>query len=419
MTNSHSGSTDAGAAPRNGQFSPPTEDFDISFVDRGRSSTIEQTPSGASLPMDDSALTVDDRLSKARQHRGDLLDGQSSLLREELRRLGVRARHLVAEGAELPAGEDARRLLGQMLGPLSALPNVDGLREWGDADVWKGLWYLIVYLAREQTATARRRLEGNYTVDDYGLDEGVLHVVMPLLRVLFQRYWRVELLGLENIPGEGRALLVSNHSGVVPFDGAMITTGIYSETPTQRLPRALVANWFPTVPFLSMLLQKTGQVQANALNAHRLLERDELVLVFPEGVKGIGKMYRDRYQLARFGRGGFIRVAVSTGAPIIPIAVVGAEETYPVIGRSSLLARILGLPYFPMTLTFPWLGPLGLVPLPTKWTIELGKPIHLPASGARAAANPLLVSRLSDHVRSTIQQMLLDQLAQRRSVFLG
>jgi 1-acyl-sn-glycerol-3-phosphate acyltransferase len=170
---------------------------------------------------------------------------------------------------------------------------------------------------------------------------------------------------------------------------------------------------------VSILLQKTGQVPAHPLTAQRLLERDELVVVFPEGTKGVGKPFKDRYQLQRFGRGGFIKVALQTGAPIIPVAVVGAEEIYPVIGQVEPLARLLGLPFFPLTPTWPWTGPLGLAPLPTKWYIDIGQPIRLDGYDARAAANPAVVARLSEQVRSAIQRMLLERLARRRSVFLG
>jgi 1-acyl-sn-glycerol-3-phosphate acyltransferase len=214
-------------------------------------------------------------------------------------------------------------------------------------------------------------------------------------------------------------MLVSNHSGVLPFDGAMIGLALYNETTSQRLPRALAATWFPTLPFVSILLQKTGQVQAHPLNAQRLLERDELVVVFPEGIKGVGKSFKDRYQLQRFGRGGFIKVALQAKAPIIPVAVVGAEEIYPVIGQVNPLARLLGLPFFPLTPTWPWTGPLGLVPLPTKWTIDIGPPIYLDEYDARAASNPAVVAQLSDQVRATIQRMLLERLARRRSLLFG
>ena len=307
----------------------------------------------------------------------------------------------------------------QVLGPLS--PRLETLwqSDYLSPDLLKGLWYVGSYLVRSQTNSVWRRLQGDYELDEFGRDEAFIQAILPLAQLAYDHYWRVEVHGAENVPDQGRAMLVSNHSGVLPFDGAMIGVALHNETASQRLPRALAASWFQTLPFVSMLLQKTGQVQANPLNAQTLLERDELVIVFPEGIKGIGKLYRDRYQLQRFGRGGFIKIAVRTGAPILPVAVVGAEEIYPVIGQVEPLARLIGFPFFPITPTFPWTGPFGFVPLPTKWTIEFGKPIPVEDYGPRAAANPAVVARLTEQVRSTIQQMLLDRLAKRRSVFLG
>lgn len=362
-------------------------------------------------------LAVDDRLTQRRQRDAE----RRQRVQGELARFGQAALRLAPAGSEgmTPSVDEVQRLLSQVLGPLS--PRLDALWQSGylSPDVLKGLWYVGLYLARSQTSSLWRRLQGDYALDEFGRDEAFLEAVLPLAQVAYKYYWRVEVRGVENVPNQGRALLVSNHSGVLPFDGAMVGMALYNETASRRLPRALVASWFQTLPFVSMLLQKTGQVQANPLNAQTLLERDELVIVFPEGVKGIGKRYRDRYQLRRFGRGGFIKVAVRTGAPIIPVAVVGAEEIYPVIGEVEPLARLLGFPFFPITPTFPWTGPFGLIPLPTKWTIEFGKPISVEEVGPRAAANPAVVARLTEQVRSTVQEMLLSRLATRRSVFLG
>ncbi len=239
------------------------------------------------------------------------------------------------------------------------------------------------------------RLRGNYAVDEFGLDPEFRQAVMPFFNFMYDSWWRVEVHGAENVPTSGRALLVSNHSGVLPWDGAMIFTGLEKTMQPPRLARALVANWFPTLPFLSIFLTKTGQVMASHQNGERLLESDELVVVFPEGYKGVGKLYRDRYNLARFGRGGFIRMALKTGAPIIPVAVTGAEETYPMVYNAKWLAKMIGFPYFPVTLTFPWLGLLGFIPLPSKWHIDIGEPIVLPDVDERAMANPVTVARLT------------------------
>jgi 1-acyl-sn-glycerol-3-phosphate acyltransferase len=150
-----------------------------------------------------------------------------------------------------------------------------------------------------------------------------------------------------------------------------------------------------------------------------LLEQDELVAVYPEGYKGVSKLYKDRYHLARFGRGGFVKMALSTQAPIIPISVVGAEETYVALRKSPLLAKLTGLPWVPITPTLPWLGLLGLIPLPTKWYIDFGEPVPLDAYGADAADNVVLISQLTDHIRNIVQEMVHTRLAQRRSIFLG
>lgn len=263
------------------------------------------------------------------------------------------------------------------------------------------------------------RLRGNYEVDEFGLDPEFRQAVMPFFNFMYDSWWRVEMHGVENVPASGRALLVSNHSGVLPWDGAMIFTGLEKTMKPPRLARALVANWFPTLPFLSIFLTKTGQVMASHENGERLLESDELVVVFPEGYKGVGKLYRDRYNLARFGRGGFIRMALKTGAPIIPVAVTGAEETYPMVYNARWLAKMIGFPYFPVTVTFPWLGLLGFIPLPSKWHIDIGEPIVLPDMDERAMANPVTVARLTEQVRSTIQGMLYARLRQRTTIFLG
>jgi 1-acyl-sn-glycerol-3-phosphate acyltransferase len=227
----------------------------------------------------------------------------------------------------------------------------------------------------------------------------------------------VETTGIENIPEEGRALLVSNHSGQIPWDGAMIGTAVYNDHPAQRLVRTLYSEWFPTIPVLSTLFVKLGQVLATEENGIRLLEQDQLVAVFPEGYKGVGKLFRERYRLARFGRGGFVRMALKTGSPIIPVSVVGAEETYISLAKSQVLARMAGFPYFPVSPTWPWLGLAGLIPLPTKWYIDFGQPVPVDHYEADAANNLILVSELSDQVRNTIQEMVLARLAERRSIF--
>ncbi len=319
------------------------------------------------------------------------------------------------------------RLLEQNLPgliPAGVLGAFGRLRDTLRADIlnvetWKGFWYLLNYSIKLQTDTVKRRLTGEYETDDWGLDPEFIDTIMPFLTFMYGTYWRVQTSGMENVPAEGRALLAVNHSGQLPWDGVMVNTAIYLEQPAQRLVRTLYASWFPTLPVVSAMLTKFGQALATVENGARLLEEDNLVAVYPEGYKGIGKLYRERYRLARFGRGGFVRMALHAQAPIIPVAVVGAEETYISLYKSPTLARLIGFPYFPISPTFPLCGLFGFVPLPTKWYIDFGEPIPMDQYGPDAANNLVLVSQLTDQVRNIVQQMINARLAQRRSVFLG
>lgn len=288
-----------------------------------------------------------------------------------------------------------------------------------DLDTWKGIWYIVNYQLQSQADLVKRRVRGEYETDDWGLDSEFVGAVQPFLTFLYRTYWRVTTSGMEHIPAEGPALLTSNHSGQLPWDAAMLGTAIYLDHPSQRIARALYATWFPTLPFLSALLTKMGQALATVDNGTRLLQEGNLVAVFPEGYKGVGKLFRDRYRLARFGRGGFVKMALRTSAPIIPVSVVGAEETYISLYKSQTLARLIGFPYFPISPTFPWLGLLGFVPLPTKWYIDIGAPIPTSEYGPDAANNLVLVSQLTDQVRNVVQDMIYHRLEQRQSVFLG
>jgi 1-acyl-sn-glycerol-3-phosphate acyltransferase len=173
-------------------------------------------------------------------------------------------------------------------------------------------------------------------------------------------------------------------------------------------------------PFLGVALNRIGCVRACQENAERLLHNEQLVAVFPEGIKGIGKLYRHRYQLQRFGRGGFIRLAIKTNTPIIPTAVIGAEEVHPMLTKITWLAKYMGIPYIPITPTFPWFGPLGALPLPTKWTIRFGEPLDFAGLyGTDADHDRILVSRLSEQVRSNIQSMVDETLIGRHSIIFG
>lgn len=288
-----------------------------------------------------------------------------------------------------------------------------------DPETWQGLWYLISYSVNLQADIIKRRFTGEYETDDWGLDWELLESVIPLINFMYEVYWRVETTGVEHIPAEGRTLLVSNHSGQLPWDGPMVAAAVWNAHPNQRLVRALYSPWFATLPFLAALLPKLGQAPATVENGVRLLEQEQLVAVFPEGQQGASKLYKDRYHLARFGRGEFVKMALSTQAPIIPVAVVGAEETYVTLANSPSLARLLGVPHFPITPTFPWLGLLGLVPLPTKWHIDFGEPIPTQDYGPDAALNLMLIKELTEQVREVVQGMVRARLAQRGSIFLG
>jgi len=255
--------------------------------------------------------------------------------------------------------------------------------------------------------------------DEFGADQRFAETLEPVLDFLYAVWWRVEAAGTEHVPSDGPGLIVANHSGVLPYDGLMVQLAVRHEHPAKRVCRMLALDMFALLPALAPILSKSGSVRANPENAERLLRQGELLGVFPEGVKGVGKFFRERYRLARFGRGGFVRIALRTGSPIIPCAVVGAEEIHPVIGKADWIGRPIGLPYFPVTPTFPWLGPLGIVPLPTKWSIDFGDPIDLEGHGAEDADDPILVNRMSEKVRSTIQRMVDGRLARRRSVWFG
>lgn len=254
-------------------------------------------------------------------------------------------------------------------------------------------------------------------IDDFGFDIAFTESVEPAGLWMYRNYFRVEAEGVENVPSAGRALLVANHAGVVPYDGAMIRLAILAEHTQPRPARMLVADWAFAMPFLGMFLQKTGNVMAHPDNATELLEREELVGVFPEGIKGATKRFADRYKVRRFGRGGFIQVALRTGAPIIPVAVVGSEEVHPVLFDIPALAEMTGFPAFPITPTWPALGALGALPLPSKWLLAFGEPIALDAYGPEDAADPALVLELSERVRLWIQTKLYELLPRRSSAF--
>ncbi|MFF0817896.1 lysophospholipid acyltransferase family protein [Rhodococcus sp. NPDC003318] len=266
----------------------------------------------------------------------------------------------------------------------------------------------------------RRRLTGDYQVDEFGFDPHFAeNVWLPVLRPMFESWFRVEVRGIENVPDEGGALVVANHAGVIPIDGLMTSVAMFDHHPKHRPLRMLAADMAFELPVVGNVARMAGHTLACNPDAERLLRGGEVAAVFPEGFKGIGKPFSERYKLQRFGRGGFVSAALRTGVPIVPCSIVGSEEIYPKIGELKSLARLLGMPYFPVTPFFPHLGPLGMIPLPSKWYIEFGEPIRTDTYDASAAEDPMVTFELTDHVRETIQQTLYRLLAQRRNVFLG
>jgi len=266
----------------------------------------------------------------------------------------------------------------------------------------------------------RNRLTGEYTVDEFGFDPELTDtVLLPPLRLLYEKWFRVTTIGIDNIPKDGGALIVCNHSGTLPLDAVMTAVAVHDEHPAHRHLRMLGADLVFRTPLLGALARKSGQTLACNPDAERLLSSGEVVGVWPEGFKGIGKPFSSRYKLQRFGRGGFVAAALRTGVPIVPCSIVGAEEIYPKIGDLKPLARLLGLPYFPVTPLFPLLGPLGAIPLPTKWTIEFGEPIRTDGHDPEDLDDPMLIFSLTDQVRESIQSTLYRRLSQRHSIFHG
>jgi len=277
-------------------------------------------------------------------------------------------------------------------------------------------WDAIYALLRRRVGTFGMS-ERSGEVDEFGMDDVVLRRARPVLDFLYDQYWRVSLAGAENLPPCGPCLLVANHSGLLPYDGLMLAHGIERSHPNHERPRFLAADWLITLPFVQSYLARLGGVRACRENAERLLESKRFVVAFPEGVKGAAKVFRERYRLKRLGRGGVLRVALETGAPLVPVGIVGAEEAHPILFKWTTPARAVGLPFLPVTPTFPWLGPLGLLPLPTKWVIRIGEPLALGHLAPDSAADELLISRLTEDLRVQIQGLVDVGLAERESIW--
>ncbi len=312
-------------------------------------------------------------------------------------------------------------VLGSALGNLRNLP-VEQLKDLG-RDPLKTVLELAESLGvdwqesvEDVVAFTRTRMSGQYAIDEFGFDpEFTTKVFLPILRPLAQNWFRVEVRGIENLPTTGSALLVSNHAGTMPLDGMVLQSVVYDEI--GRHVRMLGADLIFKTPYSHDFARRTGTTLACQEDAERLLASDQLVAVFPEGFKGLGKPYADRYKLQRFGRGGFVSAAVRAQVPLIPVSIVGSEEIYPLIASAPTLARALGVPYFPITPLFPWFGIFGLIPLPSKWIIQFGEAITTDELSPGAAEDPMVVFNVTDQVRETIQHSLYALLMQRRSAF--
>ena len=265
-------------------------------------------------------------------------------------------------------------------------------------------------------------IEPERQVSDWGRSERVEGLLDRTLVDFLYHYWfRVDVEGVENVPSVGGALLVSNHGGVIPPDATMIAKAIKEEHARPRPLHLTVEHFFKGYPGLSMLIAKLGGVPAHPANVHRLLhDEEQLVLVFPEGAKATEKLYKDRYQLRRFGRGGFVEAAMRAKAPLVPIAVVGAEESMPAFAQINPLKRLTGLIYTPLTPFFPHFGLLGgLIYLPSKFRIRFLEPIPTDHFGEEPWNDRALVQELAEEIRRRIQEELYEMLAKRRSIWMG
>jgi len=349
----------------------------------------------------------------ASEHRDE--NGGAAL--DEIRALEERLDKMIGDAREsqthLPDVADDEEAPTLRTPPRSQAPS---LAEESVFDTARELLSTDYYLRQWGKIGMRNRSE---EVDDFGYDPIYDQKMRRLYDFLYERYFRVTTLGAENIPAKGRCVLVANHSGTLPFDGLMIKIAVKREHPAHRDVRWLAEDFIFHFPFLGSISNRIGAVRACQENAERLLAQSSLLAVFPEGIKGIGKLYRERYKLQRFGRGGFVKLCLRTRTPIVPVAVIGAEETNPLLMRVEAASKVLGVPYVPITPTFPWLGPLGLLPAPTKWRIHFGEMIPLEDYGAEAADDEILVGKLADGVRKSIQTMVDRAVAERRSVWLG
>jgi 1-acyl-sn-glycerol-3-phosphate acyltransferase len=335
-------------------------------------------------------------------------------VQEEIRALEERLDGMIRRASERTSEAPPATLRNQV--GTAARDMADRLGLPGGADATRELFTSDYFLRQWGRLSLRNRSED---VDDFGLDPTYERRIEPVLDFLYKHYFRVTTTGVEHVPDSGRCIVVANHSGTLPIDGLMLRSAVRLRHPTARELRWLAEDFIFYLPFAGAFFNRIGAVRACQENAERLLKKGSLVAVFPEGIKGIKKLYKDRYRLQRFGRGGFIRLCLRTQTPLIPCAVIGAEETNPMLYRIEYLSKALGLPYVPVTPTFPLLGPLGIVPAPSKWLIQFGEPIRFDGYGPEAADDHVLVGRLSERVRAAIQDLLDRGLKNRHSVWFG
>lgn len=277
---------------------------------------------------------------------------------------------------------------------------------------------LLPLSARELQHEVEERLRkapmrlNEFGFDPYGLSPAwFTRVLLPVV-LLYRYYFRVETFGIERVPA-GRVLVVANHAGQLPFDGAMLGTALLLEADPPRIARAMGEYWIPNLPWLSIAAARAGALVGTPSNCVHMLENGECVTVFPEGIRGMNKLYSQRYRLQRFGTG-FLRLALETGTPIVPVGIVGSEEQQPGFAKLDRIGKLFGMPAFPITATFPWLGPLGLLPLPVKYRIHFGEPLNFEGDSTDEDG---VIEEKVDTVKAAITALLEQGRRERRGVF--
>ncbi len=276
----------------------------------------------------------------------------------------------------------------------------DALLDAIDPDVWENI--------RQMDAG-----QNEYGFDPFGFEPQFLKYIVPVAEWLYRGYFRTEVHGIDQIPERGPVLLIANHTGQIPIDGFLIGCALLFEKHPARMVRSMVEHWVPTIPFVSWFMARAGQVVGTRENCRILLDRNGCILVFPEGIRGINKTYDRAYELARFGLG-FMRLALETNTPIVPVGVVGGEEQMPAIWNFEALGKLLGMPAFPITPTWPLLGPLGALPLPVKYRLYFGEPMKF--DGASDDEDRVVGAQV-EQVKAAIRALIERGLRERKGVF--